>query len=316
MKKISIVVPAYNAQNCIGRCLESLINQTYENIEIIVVNDGSSDNTQSICETYAQKDSRIKVYHQKNAGPSVARSKGIDFATGEYIGFVDADDIIEPSMYETMLAGMLEHNAQLAVSDVNVVTNKGKQIECLSENGREVLNRAEMMDIFFNKPLLCFSVWNKLFARELIGDLRFDNSISMSEDQKFMYEVLKKANRILHEPTAFYSYDTTQGNSLTRSSYKRKHMALIDVNDYIIADTDSASIKQNATLYNAITCLNIFVPHYGNEEMTKEDRARIDKIIRDNAMLVFTKGYLIMKVKILLYLISPELLSYLINKTL
>ena len=102
MDKISVIVPFYNVEPYIRNCVDSIINQTYKNLEIILADDGSTDNSGKICDEYALKDNRIKVLHLKNGGPGIARNAGLDVATGKYIGYVDSDDYIEPDMYETL----------------------------------------------------------------------------------------------------------------------------------------------------------------------------------------------------------------------
>ena len=115
---ISVIVPIYNVENYINRCLNSIINQTYKNLQIILVDDGSTDDSGKVCDKYALKDSRIKVIHQKNSGPVRARKTGLEASTGEYIGFVDSDDWIEPNMYEEMLNNLIQTNADFAQSRI------------------------------------------------------------------------------------------------------------------------------------------------------------------------------------------------------
>ena len=113
-KLVSVIIPAYNIEDYIGRCLDSIISQTYKNLEIIVVDDGSRDHTGEILDNYAKKDRRIKVIHKENGGVSSARNKGIEAAEGDYIGFIDGDDLIEPEMYKTLVDLLEEENADIA----------------------------------------------------------------------------------------------------------------------------------------------------------------------------------------------------------
>ena len=113
-EKISIIIPAYNASKYIIRTLDSICNQTYKNLEIIVVDDGSSDNTLEICKEQSEKDNRIKVFHKKNEGVTLARDMGISLATGELIGFIDADDTIDPKMYECLYNNLVKYDADIS----------------------------------------------------------------------------------------------------------------------------------------------------------------------------------------------------------
>ena len=117
--KISIIVPVYNVEQYLERCVESLINQTYKNIEIILVDDGATDNSGQLCDELAQRDPRIVVYHKVNGGLSDARNYGIDKASGDYIGFIDSDDFIDDDMYEVLLSNILEYNAFISFCRIN-----------------------------------------------------------------------------------------------------------------------------------------------------------------------------------------------------
>ena len=131
MSKVSIVVPIYNVEKYLEQCIDSIINQTLKDIEIILVDDGSPDNCPQICDDYAKKDSRIKVVHKKNGGLSSARNAGIEVATGDYIGFVDSDDYIELDMYEKMYSIAIENNVDFVMSDYYRVSDGGKVIATL-----------------------------------------------------------------------------------------------------------------------------------------------------------------------------------------
>ena len=140
MSKISVIVPIYNAEAYLNRCLDSIINQTYSDLEIILINDGSTDNSLDICLEYASKDKRIVVYNQTNKGISKARNKGIELATGDYIGFVDSDDIISPRMYETLYNLMTDEKCLIAgcqytkfTSSCNFKEDKNVIVTCLPQ---------------------------------------------------------------------------------------------------------------------------------------------------------------------------------------
>ena len=118
---ISVIVPVYNTEKFLKNCISSIANQTYKDLEIILVNDGSTDNSGKICDDFAQKDSRIKVIHQSNKGVGAARNAGLDVAKGAYIGFVDSDDILRPDMYEFLLNNLIVHNADISVCGVQKI---------------------------------------------------------------------------------------------------------------------------------------------------------------------------------------------------
>ena len=128
-KLLSIIVPVYKAEKHLDRCVESILSQTYGNIELVLVDDGSPDACPAMCDSWAKRDWRVRVIHKKNNGASSARNAGLDMASGEYIGFVDADDFVEPDMYETLVKIALENNAALVYED-------GAPVKTLSSGGR------------------------------------------------------------------------------------------------------------------------------------------------------------------------------------
>lgn len=221
MKKISIIVPVYNVEKYVEKCIQSLINQSYKNIEIILVDDGSNDRSNKIIDEYAKVDSRILTIHQKNKGFSAARNAGLKVATGEYVGFVDPDDYVDYQMYETMLKKIELNMSDLAVCGFSKVTELSDKEE-IFEIKDELLSPKKCVEDLFDfrggyaiKP----SVWNKLFRRDKIGDLKFDENIGISEDLKFVVQYILKCNSIVYVKQAFYK-NLQRDGSITRSKGK------------------------------------------------------------------------------------------------
>lgn len=209
MKKISIIVPVYNVEKYVEKCIQSLINQSYKNIEIILVDDGSNDRSNKIIDEYAKVDSRILTIHQKNKGVSAARNAGLKVATGEYVGFVDPDDYVDYQMYETMLKKIELNMSDLAVCGFSKVTELSDKEE-IFEIKDELLSPKKCVEDLFDfrggyaiKP----SVWNKLFRRDKIGDL------------KFVVQYILKCNSIVYVKQAFYK-NLQRDGSITRSKGK------------------------------------------------------------------------------------------------
>lgn len=214
---ISIIVPIYNVEKYLPQCLDSLVSQTYRDIEIILVDDGSPDRCPEICDSYAKEDARITVIHQQNAGVSSARNTGIRIAKGEYVGFVDPDDWVSPEMYDAMLRAMLSSQADLAVcgyaychEDGSVNKSREYQrraVETLTQ--KEIMRR--MSDI---PPTIRHAVWNKLFRQKLLKEIAFPEDLQSSEDVWFLTEYLLKIKSavIVHEP---YYYNRKRGGSAT-----------------------------------------------------------------------------------------------------
>ena len=205
-KLVSVIVAVYNIEEYLPRCVDSILAQTYRNLEIILVDDGSKDQSGSICDSYAEKDRRIKVIHKKNGGLSDARNAGMDAATGEYIGFVDGDDWIEPDMYRAMYFACEKEKAQAAVCRYKQITKSG--IIDGSAGNSVSLSRDEALEIYVcgdERYLIYNSVWSKLFARDLVEDMRFPVGKN-SEDIMFTTRAFCRMERLVYLDEAYYNY--------------------------------------------------------------------------------------------------------------
>lgn len=315
MKKemISIIVPVYNAESYVQRCVKSLINQTYKNIEILLIDDGSKDNSYAICKELERIDCRVHAYTQKNAGPSSARNKGLDLVSGEYIAFVDSDDYAEENMYETLLNNLKKHLVGLSMVGMQEVFCNGEKRPLYRELGSQVIRGNEIDKFFFKYHHIMFSPVNKLYPREVIGEIRFDESIRMSEDQKFNYEVLKKVKNIYYDSLIGYNIDVTD-NSLSRAKATKYHMAMLDVNEYIIKDTKSSMLRKLGRAYNAELSLSYFVPYYYNGEFKEENINHINQIIKENKKYVILYGDKRTKIKLCIFYISPKFLGRILKR--
>lgn len=212
--KISIIVAVYNIEAYLPRCMESICGQTYENLEIILVDDGSTDTSPAICDSYGEKDSRILVIHKQNGGLSDARNAGMERMTGDFVGFVDGDDWIEPGMYDAMLKACIETKADIAVCRYDQI---GENAVNLKGTGNVVpLTREEALDIYVcghEQYLIYNSVWSKLFRRELIADFRFPVG-KKSEDIMFTTKAFCRAEKLVYLDTPYYHYVLDRAGSI------------------------------------------------------------------------------------------------------
>ncbi len=217
IKLISVIVAAYNIEAYLPRCLDSLLMQSYQELEIIVVDDGSKDHTGMICDQYAQRDSRIQVIHQENQGLSGARNTGLSIAKGDYIGYVDGDDWIEPEMYQEMIKACEEEKAQIAVCAYRKIREENQQIEQTEFSGRKyVLTRQEALDIYIcdNKPFHIYnSVWSKLFRKDLIEGIQFPLG-KKSEDIMYTTKALANTNCCVFLDAPYYNYVLDRAGSI------------------------------------------------------------------------------------------------------
>ncbi len=205
-KLISIIVAIYNIEEYLPRCVDSILAQTYKNLEIILVDDGSADSSVNICDAYAEKDARIKVIHKKNGGLSDARNAGMDLASGEYIGFVDGDDWIDPDMYRAMYEACETNNAQLSVCRYKQITKNG--IIDASTGNSVLLSKTEALEAYIcgdERYLIYNSVWSKLFLKELIEDMRFPVGKN-SEDIMFTTKAFCAMKQCVYLDTGYYNY--------------------------------------------------------------------------------------------------------------
>lgn len=211
---ISIIVPIYNVEKYLNKCIDSIINQEYKNLEIILVDDGSPDNCGRICDEYKGKDSRIKVIHKKNGGLSSARNAGLDIATGDYIGFVDSDDYIEPSMYSKLLQAMTEEKCPLAICGTTYVFEDGKRIEKTPAGNVLVMNFEEALTEMNQYRYFDMGAWSKLYSAKLFTGIRFPVG-RLSEDFFIMFRIFDKAQKAVFVSDPVYNY-VQRKNSISR----------------------------------------------------------------------------------------------------
>lgn len=214
MEKISIIVPVYNVSQYIHKCIDSIINQTYSNLEIILIDDGSTDNCGVICDEYAKKDDRIKVIHKKNEGVSAARNSGIDVATGEYLGFVDSDDWIDENMYKLLYTNLKKEDADISCCNRYLVYSNNMKIYG-KQNFYEVMNSERAMELLCTIGYIGFSVYTKLFKKELFKNVRFPIG-KINEETFISYKVFSKANKIVYDATPIYYYRQRKGSLTNR----------------------------------------------------------------------------------------------------
>lgn len=245
---ISVIVPAYNIEKYIVRCLDSIIAQTYKNLEIIVVDDGSGDSTGAIIDKYKEKDSRVIPIHKKNGGVSSARSCGLSVASGEYIGFVDGDDYIEPEMYEILIRNMMKYHTDISHCGYKMVFpdghedfyyGSGKLIEQNHRDGVRDLLRGD-----FVEP----GLWNKLYHRSIVEGYKesslWDETIRINEDLLMNYIFFSKAKSAIYEDLPLYYYILRIGSAATSNSRLYKLMDPKKVLESILVD-----VNEDAELY-------------------------------------------------------------------
>ena len=306
---ISVVIPVYNRQNYISDCIKSVLDSTYPNIEIIIVNDGSTDRSLSICKYYAKKDRRIRIISQKNSGPSKARNVGTRAAKGKYIAYVDSDDTVHKELYSVLYENIKRYDSDIATIGMVKKYKNGREEKLCKLKDILVFDRDRAMNAFFDNKIITFSLCDKLFKKDILPDNLLDESIKMCEDQKFVFETLLKSKKIVSVPEYMYYIRMTEG-SLSRTKPKKYHLSMIDVDEYIISkvkDNNRLYSKAKLHLYNL--CISYFAPSFNNGNFDRNDIDRVDRIIKEGMQAVKQNGCKNLKIKFYLYNMNPKLLS-------
>ncbi|MFF2910886.1 glycosyltransferase family 2 protein [Paenibacillus sp. NPDC057934] len=224
---ISVVVPIYNVELYLNKCVESIMQQSYENIEIILVDDGSLDKSGDICDGYAKKDNRIKVIHKENGGLSSARNAGIHMSTGNYICFIDSDDWINKEFIEKLFSKIIEYDADIVVCGFTYEYGE-KSIENNFIGSQESLDRHEALENLFNGNYLNMTVaWNKLYKKKLFDTIQYEVGI-INEDENIIHEILYKSSKVICIDKCLYHYRMRE-NSITQKTFSIKNLDSVHV---------------------------------------------------------------------------------------
>ncbi len=186
---ISVIIPVYNVEPYLGRCLDSVVGQTYRNLEIILVDDGSRDRSGDICDSYTSKDARIRVIHEENGGVSVARNKGLDIATGDYVAFVDSDDWVHPQYFELLAGLAVEYKADCVFCGTRSVDHRDKEIE-RDFAGDAVKIVATDLEAVLTNHFWRTRIWGRLYNKQLVRNIQFPVGIQWGEDTVFNLSAL------------------------------------------------------------------------------------------------------------------------------
>lgn len=229
---ISVIVPVYKVEQYLHRCVDSILAQTYTNLEIILIDDGSPDRSGEICDEYAAKDSRIRVIHQENAGVSAARNAGLDVCSGEYIAFVDSDDYILPEMYEKMLAVQLEHQVDICVCQWQYEYEDGRRgidpnkIDSNLYGKKTSIEFAEWSYRAHYEAFVVCAVWNKLYKRCIFDEVRFYGK--RAEDERVHTEILSRNYSVTIISEFLYIY-CRNVDSITHKDFDSNSLLLLDI---------------------------------------------------------------------------------------
>lgn len=270
---ISIIVPVYNAEKTIRQTLIELQNQEYKNIEIVLIDDGSTDASKNICEEIQKRDDRIKLYSIENSGPSYARQYGLDRANGRYIAFCDADDTMEKTMMSTLIDLMHRNECQLSVCLFNRRTDNEMQY---SDGNIEVWNQIEAIQHCLADGTVGGFLWNKVFDLRIIKEynIRFDEQVYYCEDMEFVVEYLLHCKKIVYIRRALYNYIYQEG-SLSSGDFSWKKLT------NVFARVKILNLLKNTKLHEAIPLAKkelVLQSVYAGRSIEKADALKIENV--------------------------------------
>ena len=236
---ISVVVPVFNVEKYLKKNLDSIISQTYKNLQIILVNDGSTDNSAAICAKYLKKDSRIELIEQENAGLSAARNAGIEKAKGEYLAFVDSDDSIDADYFEYLYKLIAENDADMSICGIRESFENGKE-RILSEGYNDKnLSQADCLKHMLLEQGYNCSAYAKLYKRELWNDIEYPYA-KHYEDLGTTYEYVLRSHKIAYGAEAKYEYFIRKG-SISHSKFSMKKLDIVELTDQMCGDIESST---------------------------------------------------------------------------
>ena len=293
MNKISIIVPVYNVEQYLGKCLDSIINQTYKNIEIILINDGSTDNSLEICNYYKEKDSRIIVINKENGGQSSARNSGLKVSTGNYIMFVDSDDKINLRCCELLIDTILKNNSDIVIGDSSSDEKEIDKDLQFDDNKVELINKDILYNYFLDGKV---APWGKLYKRSIISDIEFEHG-KISEDLDFNYRVFERCKNFSFIKLPVYYYNQ-ESISTCRSKLKLGDFYAIEISKNIADSVKCEKAKSIAILHYYKAIFNIINKGlnrgYENDDVKKVFDDNINgyiKILKENIKVINRSSY-------------------------
>lgn len=304
---ISIVVPVYNVEKYLNKCINSLVNQSYKNLELILVNDGSKDKSGNICDEWKSKDNRIKVIHKENGGLSSARNVGMDCANGDFISFVDSDDWVDKKFIECLYNQLEINHADIAAC--TIVKSYKNYDELQPINQKKVrFTKEEALDTLLSGRDFCAVAWNKLYKKNIIGNVRFPVG-KIHEDEFFSYRVIANANILVLVPDAKYFYRQRSGSIMQEWSIA--HLDVLEAfkerMDFMHTCYPNLYLKSKyslylASVYNAKELLN-FSNGISEKEITiiLEYTATLKFTLADFIKLGMKKSIFILRGRLILW---------------
>lgn len=325
--KISAIIPVYNCEKFIEKCVQSLLNQKYINLEIILVDDGSTDNSGNICDEIGKLDNRIKVFHKKNGGVSSARNFGIENSTGDYVTFIDADDTVSPEYIEYLYKIMIENDCDVSLTRYPLKFNSRTVINNVSFDNDELeicsgINAAKEMLLY----KIVISSWNKMFSKKLLiqNNIRFNEVLSFGEGFEFVINCFLHSNKVAIGNVKIYNYRVDNQNSVMTKFSRKLVTGSIDSQNSILEMINHVSDVQGkksllkcwkySNWHTNCDCLNTILGCN-----VKKDNIDLFKLTKRNCRRYALSSMTCSipfkdKIKTCLYFLSPVFTGIIINK--
>lgn len=299
MKKISVIVPVYNVEPYIDRCIESIVNQDYTDLEIILIDDGSHDGSGAICDRWAEKDNRIAVIHKANEGLGMARNTGLEVATGDYIAFVDSDDWIDYDMYSTLINKALLYEADIVFCGHHIEYSPGKWKDVRDVEDTKVFNESEIYELSLKfisgmhneAHTYMMSVWHSIYNKKIIETQFFSEREVVSEDLHFQLSAILKSKRVVCIPEAYYYYALNK-NSLSHTFHFNKFHLYQNLSKHIenlYGNSDGKRIAHTFYFYTSLWIIRQIVSH--DSIRIKNKKKYLKTIVQDSFWRFASKDF-------------------------
>lgn len=290
MDLISVIVPVYNVEKYLPKCMESILNQTYKNFEIILVDDGSADKSLDVCYSYAKKDNRVKVFSQQNGGPSKARNTGLKNALGKYVAFVDSDDWLEQNYLEYLHDAITENNCDMAICNYLVYDDNENIIARPELNFDKYIKKEDIYNFYYSEKSQGHYLWNKLYNKDVFKNIIFPENIYCGEDTFVTVDICNaNKNGAIVVDLPLYNYIVKRKSSLTNDTNEKKYYDLIIASEQSVLLLDKTTSAYKYALRNL---LFMYMQSYYKVKDKKTLLAKINKLYKDNKKLLLKKDKL------------------------
>lgn len=317
MPEISIIIPAYNVEKYLKKCITSILNQTFTDFEVLLVDDGSTDSTPQLCDEMAQSDNRIVVFHKENGGSSDARNYALDRIKGEFLTFIDSDDYVHGDYLQTLYEGTSSQNTDISILKGKMVVESGISNNVVLEEWERISSKEAIRRMLLRKEII-HATWGKLYKSNLWKDVRFPKDYNYGEDYDTTYTVFLNADYVAFNRSELYYYVQRNG-SLMHEKCTEKTLSVLDVSDRVTENLIEKlpSVKVEAVeLQTAVYLKNLQAILNEGLSAFPEYQNRIIQKVKSNAkvLILSNKVFLKDKVKIILLLFGKRIFVKMYNK--